>query len=67
MKNLLANIILNSGEDLLKKPGDKFTAEITKSGRGVAKLKTSEKKMSMTYYPSTRTRVTTITERGSDK
>lgn len=64
MKNPITNLFTpTSGEGLLKKPGDKFTAEITPSGLGVTKLKTSEVSISTTYYPTTGTKVTTTTER----
>ena len=45
---------------LLSKPGDKFSAEITSSGRQVTKLNTEEIKRSAVRYPSTGTIVETI-------
>lgn len=45
---------------LLSSPGDKFSAEVTKSGRRVAKLATKAIRHSIVNYPSTGTTVETI-------
>ena len=44
---------------ILTKPGDKMSAEKTKSGRNVMKIHTSERKTSFVHYPSTGTTVKT--------
>lgn len=59
----MGNPLANLGNGLLKKPGDKASAEITKSGRGVIKINTKETKYSKTVYPSTGTTVETKTTR----
>lgn len=48
---------------LLRKPGDKVSAEITPSGLQVVKLITSEVKRSAVRYPGTGTVVETIVHR----
>lgn len=57
--------VLSNLKSLLSKPGDKFTAEITKSGKEVIKLLTSEEKHSAVRYPETGTIVETIVRRAS--
>lgn len=59
---LASNLNLKS---LLSKPGDKFSAEITKSGNKVLKLVTSRAKRSAVMYPKTGTVVETIVHRVS--
>ncbi len=44
----------------LKKPGDKFSAEITKTEKQVVKIDTTETKWSVVKYPGTGTVVETI-------
>ena len=51
------------GKGLLTKPGDKMSARVTKSGRQVVKLDTSEIRRSAVRYPSTGTTVETIVRR----
>lgn len=43
----------------LSKPGDKFEAEVTASGKQVIKIRNSEMQQSITRYPSTGTEVIT--------
>lgn len=50
---------------LLSKPGDKFTAEITPSGKEVVKLFRNGVKRSAIRYPETGTIVETIVHRVS--
>jgi hypothetical protein len=45
---------------LLSSPGDKFSAEITKTGRQVVKITTDEIRRSAVRYPNTGTVVETI-------
>lgn len=45
---------------LLSSPGDKFSAEVTKSGRQVVKIATKTIRRSIVNYPSTGTTVETI-------
>lgn len=52
--------ILRAAGGILQKPGDKFSAEITPSGKQVVKLFTSEVKRSAVRYPETGTIVETI-------
>lgn len=54
---------LSNLKSLLSKPGDKFTAEITPTGKEVIKLVTSEVKRSAIRYPKTGTVVETIVYR----
>lgn len=49
--------------NLLKKPGDKMSAEITPTGRKVAKIKLGDVKRSKTVYPGGRT-VETLSYQG---
>ena len=51
----------------LSEPGDKFTAEITKSGRQVASLKKGNNKTTLTRYPTTETIVETIVHKKKKK
>ncbi|PWJ10232.1 hypothetical protein [Ruminococcus flavefaciens] len=46
--------------NLLSDPGDKFTAEVTKTGKQVASLIKGDKKTTWTRYPTTETVVETI-------
>ncbi|MBO6116045.1 MAG: hypothetical protein J6P14_02695 [Ruminococcus sp.] len=39
---------------LLKSPGDKFSAEVTKTGKQVVKLNTSEMKKTIVKHPTGR-------------
>lgn len=57
----------SSNTSPLKKPGDKFSAEITPTGRQVMKLHTDNDtlKHSLTRYPSTGTVVETFVRKGS--
>ncbi len=52
------------GNGILSKPGDKMTAEVTKSGRQVVKLETQEIKRSAVKYPETGTIVETRVYKG---
>lgn len=52
--------ILRVASGFLTRPGDKFSAEVTKSGKQVVKLVTSEIKRSAVRYPETGTIVETI-------
>lgn len=60
--------IVKRSNSSLEKPGDKFSAEITKSGRGVAKLlkDNGNFKYSETHYPNG-TVVKTQTEKRKNK
>lgn len=60
--------IIKKGNGQLEKPGDKFSAEITKSGRGVAKLSKDNGnfKYSETHYKNG-TVVKTQTEKRKEK
>lgn len=49
-----------SNNGILKKPGDRLSANITKSGKQVIKIHTATTKRSATKYPSTGTIVETI-------
>ena len=51
--------ILHSLGGLLSKPGDKFSAEITPTGKQVVKIATDEIKRSAVRYPETGTVVET--------
>lgn len=42
----------NSGNGILKNPGDSFTARISKTGRGIMKINTTETKTSFVKYPT---------------
>ena len=57
--------LVSNLKNLLSKPGDKFTAEITPTGKEVIKLWTSEVKHSAVRYPETGTVVETIVRRAS--
>jgi hypothetical protein len=57
--------IVSNLKNLLSKPGDKFTAEITPTGKQVIKLFTGEVKHSAVRYPETGTIVETIVRRAS--
>ncbi len=61
MKNPISNLF-NQGSNggILKKPGDKLTAEITKSGKGVIKIKTNDIHQSATLYPNGTQVITTV-------
>ena len=50
-------------ERILKRPGDKLEANMTKSGRKVLKIDTAEVKYSVVQYPTTNTVVETKTTR----
>ena len=50
----------NTSKRILTKPGDKLTAEITKTGKQVIKLRSSEANRSAVRYPKTGTIVETI-------
>lgn len=56
--------IFRAAGGFLTKPGDKFSAEVTKSGKQVVKLVTSEIKRSAVRYPETGTVVETIVRKG---
>lgn len=58
--------LVSSLKDILTKPGDKFTAEITPNGNEVLKLVTSEAKRSAIRYTKTGTVVETIVHRASN-
>ena len=58
--SLLPQIFNSKLGKLLSSPGDKFSAEITKSGRQVVKLTTDEIRRSAVRYPNTGTVVETI-------
>lgn len=49
---------------LLSKPGDKFSAEVTPTGKQVVKIATEEIKRSAVRYPETGTVVETIVHKG---
>lgn len=55
--------LVSSLKDILTKPGDKFTAEITPNGNEVLKLVTNEAKRSAIRYTKTGTVVETIVHR----
>lgn len=55
----LPDIFRTTGR-LLTKPGDKFSAEVTKTGKQVVKIATSEIKRSAVKYPETGIIVETI-------
>lgn len=57
--------IVSNLKNLLSKPGDKLTAEITPTGKQVIKLFTGEVKHSAVRYPETGTIVETIVRRAS--
>jgi hypothetical protein len=63
--NFLLDVAHSIG-GLLRKPGDKFSAEITPSGNQVIKLVRDGKKRSAVKY-KTGTVVETIVHRGTDK
>lgn len=52
---------------LLSKPGDKFSAEITPTGKQVVKIDTEDIKRSAVRYPSTGTVVETIVHKPKDE
>ena len=58
--SLLPQIFNSKLGKLLSSPGDKFSAEITKSGRQVVKLTTDEIRRSAVRYPNTGTVVEPI-------
>ena len=57
--NLLPDLV-SSLKGLLSSPGDKFTAEISPTGKQIIKLNTSEIKRSAVRYPTTGKIVETI-------
>lgn len=63
--SLLPDLIRSFG-GLLSKPGDKFSAEITPTGKQVVKIDTEETKRSAVRYPSTGTVVETIVHKKKD-
>lgn len=52
--------IFRAVSGILIRPGDKFSAEITKTGKQVVKIATSEIRYSAVRYPETGTVVETI-------
>ena len=58
--SLLPQIFNSKLGKLLSSPGDKFSAEITKTGRQVLKITTDEIRRSAVRYPNTGTVVETI-------
>ena len=58
--SLLPQIFNSKLGKLLSSPGDKFSAEITKTGRQVVKITTDEIRRSAVRYPNTGTVVETI-------
>ena len=63
MKHELITRLFNSFDSLLSKPGDSFSAKVTKSGRQVIKIVSGGKKASATRYPSTGTIVQTLVKK----
>ena len=58
--------LFNKKNGILKEPGDKISAEVTKKGRKVVKLKNKHGKMSVVEYPNGRV-VDTISYMSDDK
>jgi len=58
--SLLPDSLHSLFSGLLSKPGDKFSAEITPTGKQVVKINTEEIKHTAVKYPSTGTIVETI-------
>ena len=61
--SLLPQIFNSKLGKLLSSPGDKFSAELTKTGRQVVKLTTDEIRRSAARYPNTGTVVETIVDK----
>lgn len=61
MKNQITTLFNQDSKDgILKQPGDKMSAEITKTGKAVVKIKTNELNQSATIYPSGTQVITTV-------
>lgn len=65
MRFMEHSLLVKSLDGILQHPGDKLTAEVTKSGRQVVKITSNHGtvKNSFTRYPSTGTIVRTSSEK----